>query len=77
MEKLLGQLATHVSTETERQIRALAELRGVSASEYLREIITAHLDVKKLEYQALKEAFETPAFSRCGEFGEFAKKEIP
>jgi predicted DNA-binding protein len=75
MEKLLGQLSTHVSTEAERQMRALAELRGVTASEYLREIITAHLERKHQEYQALKDAFESPRLSRFGEFAEFAQNE--
>jgi hypothetical protein len=39
MAKLPGHLATHVTDEEEAQIKALADLVGLSASEYLRDLI--------------------------------------
>lgn len=67
MEKLLGQLSTHVTLDAERQMRALAEVEGQSTSEYLRDLIDQHLIKKSREFQVLKDAFGDQRF------GEFDK----
>lgn len=60
MDKKAGQLSTHVSDEAARQIRALAELEGMSTSEYLREkIILEHLLCKRHEFDCMREVFES------------------
>lgn len=47
MTKKLGQLAIHVSAETERQIKALAQLEGVSSSSFLCDIVESFLSDQK------------------------------
>lgn len=57
MPKLLGHLATHVTDEAEEQIKALADLAGLSPSEYLRELIMAHLAEKQRQFQSMHRIF--------------------
>jgi predicted DNA-binding protein len=59
-EKLISQLATHVTPEAADQIRALSDLAGRSSSEYLRELIMSHLDEKRRQFQSMQQIFSTP-----------------
>jgi ferritin-like metal-binding protein YciE len=57
MAKLPGHLATHVTDEEEAQIKALADLVGISASEYLRDLIMSHLAEKHRQFQSMHRIF--------------------
>lgn len=57
MSKKIGQLAIHLSEESERQIKALAQLEGVSTSSFLRDITESFLDEKKIECAKLNGVF--------------------
>lgn len=58
MEKLMGQLSTHVPESVERQVKVLAEMEGVKSSEYVRNLIVEHLREKERQFQAMREVFE-------------------
>lgn len=57
MPKLPGHLATHVTDEEEAQVKALADLVGISASEYLRDLIMSHLAEKQRQFQSMHRIF--------------------
>ena len=58
MDKLIGQLSTHVPHDVERQVKVLAELQGIKSSEYVRNLIIEHLSEKERQFQAMREVFE-------------------
>jgi len=58
MDKLMGQLSTHVPPDVERQVKVLAEMQGIKSSEYVRNLIVEHLREKERQFQAMREVFE-------------------
>ena len=58
MDKLMGQLSTHVPPDVERQVKVLADMEGIKSSEYVRNLIIEHLREKERQFQAMREVFE-------------------
>lgn len=57
MEKLTGQVMVHVPDTAERQVKALAAIKGQRASEYVRDLIMKHLDEQERQFQLMSEVF--------------------
>jgi hypothetical protein len=62
MEKLTGQVMTHLPESAEKQLKGLARIDGVKASEYARKIILRHLREKQRQFQLMHEVFGTDGF---------------
>ncbi|MFW6342495.1 MAG: plasmid mobilization protein [Halothiobacillaceae bacterium] len=67
MEKLIDQVGVKVCNEDRRRLAALADLAGMSVSEYCRELIMAHLRMKQMEYERMHEVFGTPRNRSTGD----------
>lgn len=57
MEKLDGQVMAHIPSTAERQLKGLARIKGVKASEYVRDLIIDHLDEELRQFQLRQEVF--------------------
>jgi len=57
MEKLTGQVMVHLPESAERQIKRLAEIEGQKAGEYVRHLISNHLQEKQRQFQLMQEVF--------------------
>jgi hypothetical protein len=57
-EKLICQIATHVSHTTAAQLRGLSALADKSPSQYVRDILMKHLDEERSMTSVKHEIFE-------------------
>ena len=56
-EKLIAQMAVHLTDSEKESIQKLAVLRGISGSEYIREIMSDHLRDKRAHYMTMRGIF--------------------
>jgi hypothetical protein len=56
-EKLIAQMAVHLTDSEKESIQKLAVLRGISGSEYIREIMSDHLRDKRAPYMTMRGIF--------------------
>lgn len=59
-DKLISQIAVHLSDTEKRQISGLAEITGQSASQYVRNLIITHLSEKRAQCQIMRDLFDLP-----------------
>ena len=57
VEKKPGNINVHLTEDMERKVRQLAELVGMSGSEYVRSIIEDHLAIKEREFIVMTRIF--------------------
>ena len=66
IEKKPGNINVHLTDEMERKVRQLAELVGMSGSEYVRSIIEDHLAIKEHEFSVMQRIFGSNGSSSSG-----------
>jgi hypothetical protein len=57
MEKKNGNINVHIPADVEAKVRQLGELTGVSASEYVANLIQDHLAHKEYEFSVMQRIF--------------------
>lgn len=57
-QKLISQIAVHLSDEDARLIKGLAAREGREASVYAREVLISHLKSIRVEYESMRALFE-------------------
>jgi len=57
MQKLTANLGCHLTDEQAKQVRAIAEMQGLSSSEYLRQIVVAELDSQRAQFERMAAVF--------------------
>lgn len=55
--KLTHQVAVHLSHDDAEALKKLAYMEGISPSEYMRNLLFEHLEVKRSYYEAMSDVF--------------------
>lgn len=65
IDKIDSQLVAHVSSRTSKELKGLAEANGTTPSEYLRQIIEAHIGEQRSWFEHMRGVFSA---TENGEF---------